>query len=156
VVKRLLDIVQPDRAYFGQKDYQQFLVVSEMAAHYHLPVNIVLCPIVRESHGLAMSSRNERLAPELRQEAGQIHQALEKAAEEIRQGKTNVQVITTDAKMDLARNRNFTVDYFDICSAKTLEPLQTIGHEPVLICTAVIVGGVRLIDNLIAGEENAD
>jgi pantoate--beta-alanine ligase len=156
VVKRLFDIVQPDKAYFGQKDYQQYLVISEMAAYYQLPVKLVLCPIVREPNGLAMSSRNERLSPELRQEAGQIHTALERAAREIKKGQTDAASITQPVKDDLAGNRNFTVDYFDICSAKTLEPLQTIGREPVLICTAVIVGGVRLIDNLIAGEENAD
>jgi pantoate--beta-alanine ligase len=154
VVKRLFDIIQPDRAYFGQKDYQQFLIVSEMAAHYQLPVELILCPIFREENGLAMSSRNERLSPGLRMEARLIHEILEKTALRLEAGEQDIAALVRDAKEELSRNRNFTVDYFDICSAKTLEPLSEIKAGTVLICTAVIVEGIRLIDNRIAGENH--
>ena len=149
VVKRLFDIVQPENTYFGQKDYQQYLIVKKMISHYNLPVNLVMCPIYREPNGLAMSSRNERLSPENRETAALIYKLLGKAAGHIKEG-LDFNAIREDAIADFNTNGNFQVDYFDICSAEGMEPATNPNIQGgILICTAVILGGVRLLDNIL-------
>jgi len=147
VVKRLFDIVLPDKAFFGQKDYQQYLIVKKMVDYYHLPIEIIKCPIHREPNGLAMSSRNERLAPELRQEAALIHKTLTWIKEQVNRNGLNFEVIKSSARAMLESNGNFTVDYIDICSALDLKP-ATEDTKNLIALAAVNIGGVRLIDNV--------
>jgi pantoate--beta-alanine ligase len=149
VVKRLFDIIRPTASYFGQKDYQQYLIVKKMIRHYHLPLRLVMCPIFREPNGLAMSSRNERLSPENREEAALIYRTLSKAELQIKKG-VNLDTIKKEAIADFDKNGNFQVDYFDICSAEGMEPAASTNIDSgLLICTAVILGGVRLLDNIL-------
>ncbi len=150
VVKRLLDIVVPDKAFFGQKDYQQYLIVKMMTAYYQMPVEILKCPTVREKNGLAMSSRNQRLSPDEREQAAMIYKTLTWAAHEISAGNLSFETIEKQAMFDLMANGKYNVDYFDICSAETLEKLNfNKNNEPLAILTAVWIRDVRLIDNIL-------
>jgi pantoate--beta-alanine ligase len=150
VVKRLFEIVQPDNAYFGQKDYQQYLIVRKMTEYYDLPLHLVMCPIYREQNGLAMSSRNERLSPEERQKAGLIYRSLQEAASMLRSGHYTPAQVKDRGISLLSSEGNFQIDYFDICSANDLRPIELWKPgERLIICTAVIVGKVRLIDNIL-------
>lgn len=147
VVHRLLEIVQPTRLYMGQKDYQQYLVVQEMIRQAALPTQLVMCPIVREDDGLAMSSRNVRLEPALRQKAHILHQTLREARRKM--GKTKPAEIQAWAMRQLSQP-GFQPEYFEIVDARTLQPAgPTVGTDtPLIACTAVWAGDVRLIDNL--------
>ncbi len=147
VVKRLLDIVQPDALFMGQKDFQQFTIVLHMLKQLAMPVELVMCPIVRESDHLAMSSRNRRLAPDIRQQATIIYQAL-------LQGKTDIDKHSpselTERAMQQLAIPGFKPEYFEIVDGYSLQPItQWEGHEYIVACTAVWAGDVRLIDNMI-------
>ena len=150
VVKRLFDIILPDKAFFGQKDYQQYLIIKKMAENYNLPVEIVKCATIREKTGLAMSSRNQRLSPEEKQNAALIYKTLTRAAGEINEGRLGFETIISQAMFDLREKGNFKVDYFDICSANSLEHVNFRQQkEPLAVLTAVRVGDIRLIDNVL-------
>ena len=150
VVKRLFDIVMPDKAFFGQKDYQQCLIVKKMAEYYHLDLEIITCPTIREKSGLAMSSRNLRLSGENREKAAIIYKTLTWAEKEINRGTLSFEEIKDQARAHFTGNGNFTVDYFDICSCDTLEPLsEKLNNERMVVIAAVWLGDVRLIDNII-------
>jgi pantoate--beta-alanine ligase len=150
VVKRLFDIVKPDKAFFGLKDYQQYLIVKKMVAFYNLPIEIVGCPIIREENGLAMSSRNARLTASQRAKAGFIYKTLTRAAEEIKEGSLSFETILAQAKAGLAAEGDIVVDYIDICSADSLEPAtEKMNENELIIPIAVYMGEVRLIDNII-------
>lgn len=148
VVKRLLDIVAPQRLYMGQKDFQQLTIVREMIRRLALPVELVMCPTVREADGLAMSSRNLRLSPEMRAAAPVIFQALEEARAAFASG------ITADSLRQRAFERmqqaGLRPEYFDIVDGYTLLPLPSVKDAPfVVACTAAWAGDVRLIDNVV-------
>ena len=148
VVAKLFNIVQPTRAYFGQKDAQQAIVIRKMVADLNMNLEIVTLPTVREPNGLAMSSRNAYLDPEQRQAATVLYQALtlaqrlwlqgERDAEHLRQ-----QMITLIQKQPLA-----TIDYVSIANAETLDELDTV-KPPALASLAVKIGKTRLIDNVV-------
>lgn len=145
VVKRLLDIVQPHRLYMGQKDYQQYSIIRYMAAQLQLDVEVISCSIVREKSGLAMSSRNVRLTPEQRGKATLIVKTLRAA-----KAKINTHSLT-DIKEQAIQQLNipaFQLDYFEIVDGKTLLPTKEL-TDSVVACTAVFVGEVRLIDNMV-------
>lgn len=148
VVGILLDIVQPDKLFMGQKDYQQIQVVNRMLAQRGDGVVLVMCPIVREENGLAMSSRNRRLSAEGRERAGQIYRTLQKAAREAVQ--KELPVIELESREHLDSQPDFAVDYFSFRHPQTLEPLR---HPPadgrMVLVTAVLVEGVRLLDNVL-------
>lgn len=151
VVKRLLDIVRPDKAFFGQKDFQQYLIIKKMAGYYNLPMEIVRCPTIRENNGLAMSSRNQRLSLEEREKASLIYRTLTWAEHEINAGMLSFETIMERAAFDLTEKGEFKVDYFDICSANSLERVSSIKEkEELAVLTAVWIRDVRLIDNLLA------
>lgn len=150
VVKRLFEIVEPDKAYFGQKDYQQYLVIKSLAKHFFPNLYIELCPTLREPNGLAMSSRNQRLSAEEREKASIIYKMLQQSSEKILAKKLSFSEIEQEAIAEIEKDRNFQVDYFDICSAKDLTKVQKPEqNEPLIICAAVKLGNVRLIDNLL-------
>lgn len=148
VVNRLLEIVEPHRLYMGQKDYQQFAIVQEMLKQQKSPVKIVRCPIVREPHGLAMSSRNARLNPDQRQRASLIYEVLLEMKDRLPQA--SIRELRAWAKAQLNAPEDFTVDYLEIADGYSLELIEDADPDKLIIaCAAVQVGEVRLIDNLI-------
>lgn len=147
VVYRLLKIVSPDRLYMGQKDYQQVLVVQQLL-HDKMPdTQLVVCPIVRETDGLAMSSRNVRLDAGYRQKGSLIHQTLQEAAAQLPD--KAIPNICREA-MDKLIQAGFKPEYFEISHSENLLPIETVkSGDTVVITTAVWAGDVRLIDNLL-------
>lgn len=150
IVKKLLETVKPDYAYFGQKDYQQLLIVRELVSTYQLPVSIVSEPIVRESDGLALSSRNVLLTPEERELAPMIYQTLKYCRDQVERDFRPEQV-SQEGMDTLNRYEAFTLEYFTIRNAFTLAPV-TSAEKPkaVIILVALGIGKVRLIDNMLA------
>ena len=148
VVKRLFDIVQPDNAYFGKKDYQQLQIIKLLVQQEKIPVNIISYPIVRETDGLAMSSRNMRLTSEERLVAPFIYQTLLKAKEKA--GKLSLNDIIEWVLQEIEDNPLLTAEYFEITDATTLSPVTEWENcEHAIGCIAVFLGNVRLIDNII-------
>ena len=146
VVTKLLSNVQPDMAFFGEKDYQQVLVIKRMAHDLCLPVDIVGLPIVREPDGLAMSSRNAYLAQNERRRAPEIYQTLKAAAESLRQGKQSIEDIEQEALGRLEK-ASFRPEYVSIRRAEDLgKPIA--GDTRLSILIAAWLGRARLIDNL--------
>ncbi|HAH21947.1 MAG TPA: hypothetical protein DCL49_13745 [Candidatus Omnitrophica bacterium] len=148
VVAKLFNIIQPDRAYFGQKDYQQALLVTRMAEDLNMPLSIKVMPIVREADGLAMSSRNVYLNSRQRLDAVIIYQSLQKAREMIARGERNSRAIITRLKKEILKKKSATIDYIAVVDAKTLEIVKRIKGK-VLIGLAVWIGRTRLIDNIV-------
>ncbi|MCS6801120.1 MAG: pantoate--beta-alanine ligase [Chloroflexota bacterium] len=146
VVTRLLNLSRADRAYFGEKDYQQLQVVRRLVADLALPVEIVACETVRDADGLALSSRNSYLAPEERHRALALSRALFEAAALAAAGEREVAVIERRMR-EVAEGAGLVVDYLVIVDPDTLEPLATL-DRPARALGAVRLGAVRLIDNL--------
>ncbi|HUR30374.1 MAG TPA: pantoate--beta-alanine ligase [Saprospiraceae bacterium] len=148
VVYRLLDIVEPDRLYMGQKDYQQLSIVRKMITDMHLPVILEMCQTIRESNGLAMSSRNTRLSTHARNEAAIIYSTL-MAAQRLFEEDESIPQIKKIAFEALNRT-NFEPEYFEIVDGISLDPVQSQSDSQfVVACCAVKVEGIRLIDNAI-------
>jgi pantoate--beta-alanine ligase len=150
VVAKLLNIVQPDRAYFGEKDAQQLAVIRRMVADLNLPVEIVGVPTVREADGLALSSRNRRLSAEERAAAPALYRALQAAATVIAAGERDPRKAKQAALAVLRSRQDIKVEYFEIVDPEELQPVTEIGG-PVLVAGAVWLGATRLIDNVMAG-----
>lgn len=146
VVKRLLDIVLPTKLFMGQKDYQQFCICRNMMEQFNLSTEIIMCPIIRAESGLAMSSRNMRLTEKERMIATNIHRVL--LATKFNFDKTKINQLKTNAIFTLNNIPEFRLDYFEIADGKTLMP-ATKTSENIVACTAVFLGEVRLIDNMI-------
>jgi pantoate--beta-alanine ligase len=147
VVSKLFDIVKPDRAYFGEKDFQQLAIIRELVRQYHIPVEIIGCPIVREADGLAMSSRNMRLSVQEREKAVLISDTLLKSRTFVGQKKI------ADLKKWVIDRINdeplLEVEYFDIVDASSLQSVRDWTDSSGIIgCIAVYCGDVRLIDNI--------
>lgn len=148
VVSKLFNIVQPDCAYFGQKDAQQVIVIKRMVQDLDMPVQVKTCPIVREEDGLAMSSRNKYLSPEEREQALVLNKSLKKAQELIDNGVKDVTIIK-DTMEKMIRDKELAkIDYVSIVSAETLQEIDEIKGS-ILIALAVYVGKTRLIDNIM-------
>jgi len=149
VVKRLLEIVKPDKAYFGLKDYQQFLVVKSLVKKYDIPVEIIGCETVREENGLAMSSRNGRLSIEERNTAAHLYRALKAAKEAVEHGQiSGIESIGKDYFKGL---QSPELEYFKVADAATLEPIgdaEINRRHTAIALVAARVSGVRLIDNI--------
>lgn len=149
VVSKLFDIVQPKNAYFGQKDFQQLVIIKEMVKQIKYEIEIVACPTVRERDGLAMSSRNTRLNSEERKVAPKISQILFKA-KEISRTEPSVKKIKSFAEGEFKKERLFELEYFEIADAATLQPIEFIYENiDTVVCVAVKLGAVRLIDNVL-------
>ncbi len=147
IVKRLFEIVQPTNAYFGEKDFQQLQIVKKMVAKNQLNVNVIGCPIFREANGLAMSSRNERLTAEQRQEASIIYKTLKNAEEKF---ETNsAKSVTEWVKKTFEKNPIFELEYFQIAEEDTLLPcLRKNKNKKYRAFIAVFVNNIRLIDTI--------
>lgn len=147
IVEKLFELVKPTRAYFGEKDYQQILIIKSMLKQRKLPVTLVPCPIVREKSGLAMSSRNERLSPEGRKQAAFIYSVLQEAQKLF----TTASVAEVEAfvKEQFSQKEGFDLEYFTITKADTLEEItEKDPSESYRAFITVYVEGVRLIDNI--------
>jgi pantoate--beta-alanine ligase len=150
VVARLFDIVQPDKAYFGQKDAQQLLVIKKMVAELNMNLEIVAVPTVREPDGLAMSSRNTYLNPEERKAAVVLYQALGLAQKLWSQGEKDAQAIIRQMTELIQEQPLAHIDYISIADAETLDELDKV-KPPALVSLAVKIGRTRLIDNIVLG-----
>ena len=146
VVLKLFNIVQPDIALFGQKDFQQLRVIEQMVQDLNLPVQIIGMPIVREADGLAMSSRNQYLSPEERKSALVLSASLVLAQKLIEQGVRDPKKISQSVRHLLEESGKIRIDYVSLCDPKTLQELQTL-TLPALLALACFVGSTRLIDN---------
>lgn len=148
ICTKLFHIVQPHFAVFGQKDAQQVIVIQRMVHDLNFDMEIVIAPIVRESDGLAMSSRNSYLSPEERRDAVRLHQALQLAQRMISEGETQTSRLTEAMRSHISTSPHATIDYVEIVSLETLEPKEAVGPGT-LIALAVYMGKTRLIDNLL-------
>jgi len=151
VVAKLFNVVQAQRAYFGQKDGQQLAVIRRMAADLHMDVEVVAVPTVREPDGLAMSSRNAYLSPEERRAATVLWRSLCRARELFDGGERRAEVIRGEMQAVLASEPLASVDYVSVADAETLAELETIDRAA-MVSLAVRIGNTRLIDNVtVAG-----
>jgi pantoate--beta-alanine ligase len=148
IVAKLLIAAEPDRAFFGQKDAAQVAVLRRMIADLGLPVELAVCPIVREPDGLAMSSRNRYLNPEERRQALVLHRALNAVKSAMDAGKRNSETLISVAQATFASEPEVHVDYIAAVDWATLEPVE-IAHPGTLFAIAAWVGKTRLIDNLV-------
>jgi pantoate--beta-alanine ligase len=148
VVARLFDLVKPDRAYFGQKDAQQLIVIRKMAADLDMSLEVVAVPTVREPDGLAMSSRNTYLNPEERKQAAVLYQALTLAQRLYSDGEKDAEVIRRKMTALIQKQPLADIDYISIAGAETLEELDEL-NPPALVSMAVRIGKTRLIDNIV-------
>lgn len=148
VVSKLLNLVQPDKAFFGQKDAQQVAILQTMVTDLDMPVVIEMVPIVREKDGLALSSRNVYLSSEERKAARVLLSSLALAKKKIDSGEKNVLVIKTSIEDFIKQEKMAKIDYVSICSYPDLQDLQEIMPDT-LIALAIYIGKTRLIDNII-------
>lgn len=156
VVAKLLHIVSPHKAVFGQKDWQQLAIIRKMVADLNFDIDIIGYPTVREPDGLAMSSRNARLDPNLRGAALSLYQSLTAADNQVRNGVTDARAVIRAAEKRIGAHPENRIDYIRICDPDTLDDVENTAG-PSLMALAVHVGGVRLIDNLLLkpGDEPA-
>lgn len=146
VVAKLFNIVTPDKAYFGEKDAQQLAVIKRMVRDLNFDIVIVGCPIVRETDGLALSSRNTYLSKEERQAALILNQSLSLGKSMIEQGETSAAKVKEAIAAKLGTEPLAKIDYVEVVDGESLEPVTEI-HTPVLAAIAVYIGNTRLIDN---------
>jgi pantoate--beta-alanine ligase len=150
VVLKLFEIIRPDLACFGQKDYQQQLVIRRMVADLHLGVEIDTCPTIREEDGLAMSSRNRYLNPEERQAAAVLFRALENARSAAIAGERQVSRVRQILRETIESEPLATLDYAEVACGQTLEPLEHLDQATRAVALlAVRIGNTRLIDNML-------
>lgn len=148
VVSKLFHIVTPDKAFFGQKDAQQAIVLQRMVADLNFPLELVICPIIREADGLAMSSRNVYLTPNQRAQAPVLYQSLCHATQVIKDGESSVPAVVAQIKRMISSAPLAQIDYVQVVDLDTLQEVEQI-TGPVLIALAVRFGTTRLIDNVM-------
>ena len=147
VVKRFFEIVEPDNAYFGQKDFQQLAIIEKLVEKYDVPVKVHGCSIFREPNGLAMSSRNERLKTEYKNEAPFIYRILKTA--KIKFGTKSAKQVTEWVENQFSNNKLLELEYFIIADAKTLKPIKRKSNKKQYRAfIAVYADDIRLIDNI--------
>lgn len=148
VVSKLFSIVEPQKAYFGQKDFQQLAIIRTMVKQLEMPIEIIACPIIREENGLAMSSRNERLTKEERSRAGLIFSTLSKI-KELKNNKS-IAELKTFVEGQLKTEPLIKLEYFEIADAETLQSISDLKQvKSAVACIALKMGEVRLIDNIL-------
>ena len=148
VVSKLFHISEPDKAFFGQKDAAQAAVIRRMVRDLNFPVEIVVCPIVREPDGLAMSSRNAYLDPQQRDSALVLYRSLSRVQEMFKAGERQISRLLSAGKEMFVQEPSVRLDYFEIVDPDTLEPVAQIA-KPALVAVAAFLGSTRLIDNLV-------
>jgi len=151
IVNKLFNLAQPDIAFFGKKDYQQYVIIKRMSKDLNIPIDIAGCPIIREKDGLAMSSRNKYLSDSERKSAKLIYKTLKDSADKIKEGISDIETLCKKSKKTLLKDENIgKVDYYDFRDPENLSLLNgTRKQKEILIATAVWVGSTRLIDNIV-------
>jgi pantoate--beta-alanine ligase len=152
VVGKLFNIVQPDRAYFGQKDAQQLAIIKRMVQDLNFNLEIIGCPIVREADGLAKSSRNTYLSAEERKAALVLSQSIRLGEEMVKNGEKNSKAIINAMTEKISSEPLAKIDYVDVVNALTIEPVDEISGE-ILVAIAVYIGKTRLIDNFMVSAD---
>ncbi|HLB05382.1 MAG TPA: pantoate--beta-alanine ligase, partial [Thermodesulfobacteriota bacterium] len=148
VVMKLFNIVRPDYAIFGEKDFQQLVTIKRLVKDLNMDVNVIGMPIVREADGLAMSSRNSYLSKEERRAALNIYRALRAAKEVFDEGERSASVLLNEAKRVIEIEPIVVLDYIKLVDVETMEDLERVEDEA-LLAAAVRIGKTRLIDNII-------
>jgi pantoate--beta-alanine ligase len=148
VCAKLFNIVGPDVAYFGQKDAQQAITIKRMVRDLNMPLEIVVCPTVREPNGLAVSSRNQYLSEQQKKDAAQIYKALQECRRMIDAGQTATQPIIASMREILQQVPSMEIEYISIVDAETLENVDRVAGKT-LAAVAVRLGSTRLIDNIL-------
>lgn len=147
IVKRLFEIVTPNNAYFGEKDFQQLMIIKKLVSKYHIPVNVVGSEIYREASGLAMSSRNQRLSDEARKESAFIYQTLLKAKEKF--GTKSATKVKEWVQEQFEKHPLLTLEYVEIANSKNLKTVKRKSkNETYRIFIAAFIENIRLIDNI--------
>lgn len=152
VCAKLFNIVEPNKAYFGQKDAQQALVVKRMVEDLNFNLEIVIYPMVREEDGLAMSSRNTYLPPKEREQALVLYRSLKLAEDLVRRGERSSKLVKDKMRKIIGKESEVQLEYLSICNGKTLEEVDSLEGET-LIALAARVGSTRLIDNIVVKGE---
>lgn len=148
VVSKLFNIIEPDVAYFGQKDWQQFAIIQQLTRELKFNLKLKSIPTFREADGLAMSSRNARLTSEVREKVNVIYHALKSATGQLKKG-TPIQDVKEDVTKKIEADANFKVQYVEVADSENLKPLNNVTDSArPIICIAVFAGEVRLIDNM--------
>jgi pantoate--beta-alanine ligase len=150
VVAKLFHIVEPDAAFFGQKDAAQLAIIRRMVRDLNSAVEIVACPIVREADGLAMSSRNAYLDPQERRQALVLHRSLERVKTLWAGGERGMAKLVEAGREEIAREKSVRLDYFEIVDAESLDSVKDVVNGG-LVAAAAFVGATRLIDNIVLG-----
>jgi pantoate--beta-alanine ligase len=153
VVSKLFNIVQPQAAFFGQKDAAQVAIIRKMVRDLNLPVKIVVCPIVRESDGLAMSSRNAYLNSQERKQALVLSRSLKRVQRMLQQGERRAEKLIAAGKQVIEEEPAVRLDYFEVVDQNTLEPVSDV-VDAALVAVAAYVRTTRLIDNLLFKSSN--
>jgi pantoate--beta-alanine ligase len=148
VVTKLFHIVEPDAAFFGQKDAAQVAIIRRMVRDLNFPVEIVACPIVREPDGLAMSSRNAYLDGQQRKQALVLHRALMRVKELSDAGECDAGLLVAAGREEIAGEKSVRLDYFEIVDRDSLDPVEAVAPGA-LVAVAAFVGGTRLLDNVL-------
>ncbi|MFC1901221.1 pantoate--beta-alanine ligase [Chloroflexota bacterium] len=148
IVNKLFNIVQPTKAYFGQKDAQQLAVIKKMVKDLNMNLEVIACPTIREPDGLAMSSRNSYLKPDERKAAAVLYQSLKLAEQLYKQGEKDAEKIRREMTELISKQPLTNIDYVSIADNETLEELAEV-KSPVLVSLAVKIGKPRLIDNIV-------
>lgn len=147
IVTKLFNLVQPDRAYFGQKDGQQLAIIRRLVADLNFPIEIVACPTVREASGLALSSRNQYLSATQKQQAGVLYRGLQKAVAAFRAGERNANNLISVVQQEVAMVNSVSVEYIELVEPNTLMPIEKV-QEEAMLAIAARLGSTRLIDNI--------
>lgn len=146
IVGRLFKWILPDRAYFGEKDFQQLVIIKELVKQLQMAIEVVGCPIVREQSGLALSSRNQHLSDEERQKAANINRILKESA---LLATRNTEEIKHFVEMEIAKIDTLRLEYYEIADAETLQPIRSMDDAKTVVgCIVVYAGNTRLIDNI--------
>jgi pantoate--beta-alanine ligase len=151
IVLKLFQLAPADRAYFGRKDYQQTLVVRQMVADLDVPIEVCVCPTVREPDGLAMSSRNAYLTSEERERARALSRALRLAEHLVEEGQRSVAAVRTQMEREIERAGGIDLQYIAFMADGTVTPVERI-DAPITVAIAATIGNTRLIDNILIGE----
>jgi pantoate--beta-alanine ligase len=154
VVLKLFQIVQSDRAYFGEKDAQQLAIVRRLVSDFNVPVRVIGVPTVREADGLALSSRNQRLGPEERALAPSLYRALHRVRGDIAAGVTDVEELKRSGATEIPADRRVKLEYLEIVGPDDFQPVQQV-RRTVVAAGALWVGTTRLIDNLTCAPGSA-
>jgi pantoate--beta-alanine ligase len=153
IVTILFNTIRPDFAFFGQKDAQQVAVIQRLTKNLGFDTEIIVIPIVRENSGLAMSSRNERLTSEQREAASIIYKSLLEVEIASENGERNTAKLVEIVRKEIESEPLANIDYIAVVDNETLEPIEKIGENPVLVAVAVRFGKIRLIDNIVLNKK---